>query len=208
MNKPSTSLRSLAIPFLVYFATYATVNCLDSFYAAQNSDDPSTTSTAYTKALAATAVNIGTCVFKDGYYAKTASGMAVPILTYALFTARDAVTMYSSFNLPVLLAPMLPTFPNTTSFLGDCIAKSEQVRLQAAQILVPAAAQIVTTPLHLLGIDIHNRQGKITRRDRVRAVWSHFAFATPLRIMRVLPPYGFGNAVNNSCRTTMLHRMA
>lgn len=207
MNKPTASIRSLAIPFLVYFATYATVNCLDSFYAAQNREDPTTTSTTYTKALAATAVNIGTCVFKDGYYARTTSGMAVPLLTYALFTARDVVTMYSSFNLPVLLAPKLPAFPNATFFLGDWAIKSEQVRLQAAQILVPAAAQIITTPLHLLGLDIHNRQGKVTGLDRVRTVWSHCAFATPLRAMRVLPAFGFGNAVNSSCRTTMIHRM-
>jgi len=202
VSTPQPLIRSLAIPFLVYFATYATFNCLDTFYAANDCKDQATASSA--KLVATTGIGIGACVYKDVNFVKMASRAPVRPLTYALFTARDAFTSFAALNLPPIVAATLGSFPSVGPSQGQTAFQSDESRLRAAQMIAPVASQLVSTPIHLLGLDMHNRQHKVTVRDRLKVVWKHTPFATPLRMVRMIPAFGVGSAINTGCRTSML----
>lgn len=76
-----------------------------------------------------------------------------------------------------------------------------------AQIMTPAAAQVVSTPIHLLGINVHNRQQKIPMRERLDSVRQIMGFATPLRMLRILPSFGVGGVANTGFRKSMMARV-
>ena len=99
------------------------------------------------------------------------------------------MTIAASFNLPSYLAPMLGS-------------------QGAAQFLAPAAVQLFSTPLHLLGLDMFNRpqgQGKapvfVERLGMVRRDWLGASFA---RMCRIIPAYGVGGVINTKIRKQLM----
>ncbi|CAM1507794.1 Fc.00g046420.m01.CDS01 [Cosmosporella sp. VM-42] len=204
--KPKITFGGLFIPFLVYFGTYATANLFDSFHAMNNCADPTTVSAAPSKFFATTAVSTGLCVYKDGYFAGLANKSPAPLLSYLLFTSRDALTVFASFNLPTLVTPKIAEFPFPKITPFSNLFQSDDANLRLIQIMSPAAAQMASTPIHLLGLDFSNRQYRLGIRERFSMIRQHITFATPLRMMRILPPFGIGNVVNTSCRNSMLTR--
>jgi hypothetical protein len=72
----------------------------------------------------------------------------------------------------------------------------------AAQFVTPAAVQLVSTPLHLLGLDLYNRPnvaagGPDGRMSRVLRDWAKSAAA---RMCRIIPAFGVGGVVNTKVR--------
>lgn len=125
--------------------------------------------------------------------AKTAP-RSVPKRTLALFAARDSLTVFASFNIPSLLGPVIGS-------------------QNAAQFLAPAGVQILSTPLHLLGLDLYNRPGgvgdgregtRIGWRDRWGRIRRDWAGAAMARMGRVVPAYGVGGVVNAGVRGWLL----
>ncbi|KAF4983104.1 hypothetical protein FZEAL_1414 [Fusarium zealandicum] len=207
ISKPKMPpLGAVIIPFLVYFGTYSTANLCDSIYAASNDLDVATITSTMPKFLATTAVSTGLCVYKDGYFAKllgtSAVKAAVPRRSFALFTLRDAVTVFASFNMPSIVAPKLMQLP--TDGPMSAFTRSEQASLRTAQMIMPAAIQLVSTPIHLLGLDYNNRQEKLPFEERVKTIKKHVHVATPLRMMRIVPAFGIGSVANTSFRRSML----
>lgn len=79
----------------------------------------------------------------------------------------------------------------------------------AAQFITPAAVQIVSTPLHLLGLDLYNRPGAGIggvdgRAAKVVRDWGMSAVA---RICRIVPAFGVGGVVNTKVRKGMMRRL-
>lgn len=206
LSKPTPSMKTMLIPFLVYFGTYATANMFDSMYARENCMDPATVSATPSKFFATSAVSTGLCVYKDGYFAGMAARSPAPLLSYLLFTTRDVVTVFASFNMPAWVAPKLSQL-SLPHFAPFSVFSSEESRLRAAQILMPAASQLVSTPLHLLGLDLSHRQYKLGIRERFSMVRQNMSFATPLRMVRIIPGFGIGNVVNTSCRSSIFARV-
>ncbi|KAM5355060.1 hypothetical protein ACJ41O_001706 [Fusarium nematophilum] len=206
-SKPKAALGALFIPFLVYFGTYATANMFDSFHAVTHDLDPSTVCSSPSKFVATTAVSTGLCIFKDAHVARMASGGPTPLLSYALFAARDAVTVFASFNLPTMLAPKLADIPFSSITPFSAIFASDESRLKLAQMVMPAASQVISTPIHLLGLDIHCRQKKLGIRERFSVVRYYAGFATPLRMMRIIPSFGIGSVANRGFRNSMMTRV-
>ncbi|KAI9154983.1 hypothetical protein HJFPF1_07544 [Paramyrothecium foliicola] len=200
MPKKSTGTL-MVIPFLVYFGTFATANIYDSVHAATNSIDPLSVPSTPSKYLATTAVNTGLCVYKDGLCARLATKMPVPAMSYGMFLARDAAALLTSYNLPSLLQPISEGASSSTPAPSCWLSVMEA---QMGHMAAPAMAQIVSTPLHLLGLDLHKRQQRVSIRERICKATAHMSFATPLRMLRVIPSYGIGIGVNNSCRSWML----
>lgn len=207
VSKPRLLASSLAMSFLVYFATYATANCFDSFYARNNCTDAAATFVSPCKFFATTAVGIGSGVYKDGYFAHAASRAPVPLLSYALFTARDVVTLFASCTLPTMIAPELAVFSGAVASRASEWFGSEESRLQVARVMAPVAAQIVGTPIHLLGLDVHHRRDEVSAAARFGSVWRHFRVCAPLRMVRIMPAFGIGGAANTDCRGMMLGRL-
>ena len=76
----------------------------------------------------------------------------------------------------------------------------------AAQFMTPAAVQLFSTPLHLLGLDLYNRPGVAwtERASRVTRDWAKSAFA---RMGRIIPAFGVGGVVNTKVRKNLLERL-
>jgi hypothetical protein len=78
-----------------------------------------------------------------------------------------------------------------------------------AQFVTPAAIQFVSTPLHLLGLDLYNRPhaqmgGSEGRVGQVVKNWAKSAFA---RIGRIIPAFGVGGVVNTKSRAALMGRL-
>jgi hypothetical protein len=84
---------------------------------------------------------------------------------------------------------------------------SESSGLKTAQILSPAFCQFVTTPIHLLGLDLHNRQHKLGVLERVQIIRRDVFVAIPLRMLRIVPAFGIGNVVNISVRRSLMEKV-
>ena len=120
---------------------------------------------------------------------------SIPKASYALFALRDSLTVFASFNLPPLLAPMLS-------------AEFEKVvgRASLAQILAPAAVQVISTPLHLWGLDLYNRPGA-SLGERVTQVGRNWVGSTAARMGRIVPAFGFGGVINTKVRRRLMGRL-
>ena len=131
-----------------------------------------------------------------------AKAAKVPGTTYALFAVRDMLTIFASFNLPPLLAPMMPVSEGMEKYVS---------KMSTAQFLAPAAVQIVSTPLHLLGLDLYNRPNKGTRdvsvASRMAKVVKDWAPSCAFRIARIVPAFGVGGVVNTNVRKRLLGKL-
>jgi hypothetical protein len=76
----------------------------------------------------------------------------------------------------------------------------------AAQFITPAAVQLVSTPLHLLGLDLYNRpEARVGGPDgRVGRVVRDWAKSAAARMCRIVPAFGVGGVVNTKVRRGMM----
>lgn len=193
--------KPFALIFALYSGTYITANSLDTFKSTVQDKPPSTTTSGPAKFFATSAANLSLCLYKDSQFTKifgAVSPRPIPPVTYALFAARDCLTIFASFNLPPIIAPSLPLSAEMERYVS---------RASTAQFLAPAAIQLVSTPFHLLGLDIYNRNGNTTLKQRfakVRADWLTSSFA---RMCRIVPAFGVGGVVNKNVREAMMEKL-
>jgi hypothetical protein len=211
--RPQTMVFSkpFALIFMLYGGTYLTANTLDTTTSTVQ-NKPATHVTAGTaKFAASSAANVGLCIYKDQVFVRMfgppgAIPRAVPLASYALFTLRDCMTIFASFNVPPLLGPYLNS------------RMSEKMRAQiggltVAQFAAPAAVQLFSTPLHLLGLDLYNRPGggaaaPVPWQERWAAVRKNWAVSAAARICRIVPAFGVGGVVNMKVRKNLMEKLA
>jgi hypothetical protein len=75
-----------------------------------------------------------------------------------------------------------------------------------AQFIAPAAIQVASTPFHLLGLDIYNRQN-ITAWERWQLVSKTWMPSFLARICRIVPAFGVGGVVNTSVRHSLMKKV-
>ena len=73
-----------------------------------------------------------------------------------------------------------------------------------AQFLAPAGIQLVSTPLHLWGLDLYNRPDGAGWRTRVKKVGRDWLGSSLARMGRVVPAFGVGGVVNGGVRRRMM----
>lgn len=206
LTRPHTFLasRPFRLISMVYFSTYLTANSIDTISSTFTPSPITHTTSGTSKFLAASSVNMSLCLYKDSQFAQmfrapgnaaSALTKSVPKASYALFGLRDSMTVFASFNLPPLLAPLL----------------SEEVekvvsRASLTQILAPAAMQVFTTPLHLWGLDFYNRPG-VSLAERMRQVGKNWAGSTLARMGRIIPAFGFGGVINAKVRRRLMGKL-
>lgn len=177
--------------FGVYFSTYVTANFVDT--TCEHQQVPFTTASWY-KFVATSAINMSLCILKDRAFARmfgVTASHSLPILTYVCFAARDSLTIAASFNAPRLFAEWL----TANNRISD--PKTANV---AAQLVCPGAVQFISTPLHLLGLDMYNRSGA-SISQRVGLVRSEYLKSTLARIGRIAPAFGIGGVGNTFFRS-------
>ena len=180
----------------LYLGTYTTANTIDTV-SAHAEGLPTSTST---KLAAVTTANVGLALYKDATFARTfgTTGLTrgLPAVSYAPFIIRDGITLFATFNLPAIVAPMLPEkFEGVMS------------RMSVAQLAIPMASQYFCTPLHLLGLDLYYRLGRLGFRERMKAIRQTWFTASNARALRVLPAYGLGRVLNNDVRKWLMERI-
>ena len=206
--RPHTLLFSkpFALICMLYGGTYLTANTLDTATSTVQ-NKPSTLVTAGTlKFAASSSANIGLCLFKDQAFARMfgpgGPPRAVPGPSYVLFAMRDCLTIFASFNVPPLLGPVL------SRSMSEELQKNISGQT-LAQFLAPASIQILSTPLHLLGLDLYNRNGAgVSWGDRWKIVRKNWSVSAVARMCRIVPAFGIGGVVNMKVRRGLMDRMA
>ncbi|PWY85904.1 hypothetical protein BO70DRAFT_217736 [Aspergillus heteromorphus CBS 117.55] len=120
---------------------------------------------------------------------------SIPFATYSAFLVRDALTIFGSFTLPGMVSGSIP----------DSLASTEPQKMLFAQLAIPAAIQLVSTPIHLLGLDLYNRRAALPSSDRFSRVSRDWVGASLMRMCRIIPAFGIGGFANTEGRA-FLHR--
>lgn len=181
--------REFAIVFGLYTATYASANAIDTVCEFTESDNQ------MPKFLGTTAVNMSLCIAKDRAFAQMFGVMApsaFPIAAVGLFAVRDSLTVAASFNAPKVVAKKLER---------DAGVEPSRAKT-TAQLLCPALVQFVSTPLHLLGLDLYNNKGA-SAAQHARFVQREYVKSAVARIGRIGPAFGIGGVGNTYCRENL-----
>ncbi|KAI9933003.1 hypothetical protein MW887_009257 [Aspergillus wentii] len=148
--------RPFGLVWTLYAATYAVANATDTV---TRETHPS--SSASITFISTFAVNVPLGVWKDISFAqlfgnspdpiaKTAlrSTRAVSTAATATFLVRDAATIFGSFTLAPWCSELIP----------DSLTSHSHSKTVITQMVVPVLSQLVATPIHLIGLDLYNRQ--------------------------------------------------
>ncbi|KAI1468866.1 uncharacterized protein F4812DRAFT_424954 [Daldinia caldariorum] len=213
LRRPHAVLVSkpVALVFMLYGGTYLTANTLDTATATVRNAPAAGVTSGTAKFAASSAANVGLCVYKDQVFVRMFGPPAahrgpprpVPLPSYLLFTLRDCLTIFASFNVPPVLGPYLDE-----RVLGASL-RSRVGGTTLAQFVAPAAVQLLSTPVHLLGLDLYNRPaGQASWRDRWLQVRKNWAVSAAARICRIVPAFGLGGTVNSKVRKNLMEKLA
>lgn len=187
---------------MVYGGTYLTANTLDTYKSTAGNRPASATTSGPSKFFATSAANLSLSMYKDSqftkYFGAVATARPIPPVSYALFAARDCLTIFASFNLPPLIAARID-LPE--------MAQRYASKTSVAQFLAPASIQLVSTPLHLLGLDWYNRNGNTPLADRFRKVRVDWLKSSLARMGRIIPAFGIGGVVNTRVRYGLMSKI-
>ncbi|KXT01600.1 hypothetical protein AC578_8033 [Pseudocercospora eumusae] len=200
---PSTFFvsRPLGVMLALYSGTYLVANTTDTITSNKNDLPPSSTTSSTSKFCAVTSVNLGLALYKDNCFAQTFGSASagplrpLPPISFLPLVIRDGITLFFTFNAPALLSDRLPEG-----------LEHHMSRLTAAQLACPAASQFIATPLHLLGLDLYNRPGKLSLRERMSVIRSLWLCSSVARACRMVPAYGLGGVLNNDTRAYLMRR--
>lgn len=204
LRHPNALLRTLLTSpagryvYFVYFCTFSSANIADTVLEQHSISVASNTTARLTKFAFVSSVSTAATVWKDVRLAhcfvpigKTAS--KVPFSSLGLFVARDCVTIFSSFILPPIVAKNLASS-----------IESQANTFKAAQLLLPMATQLITTPIHLAGYYLHYDPVKRGLKSRIASIRADMSSAVPIRMLRILPAFGAGTLLNTSLRDHFL----
>ena len=200
--------KPFALICMLYGGTYLSANTLDTLTSTVQNKPINHVTSGTTKFAVTSTTNVGLCLIKDRAFVKMfGSGgppRPVPLPSYALFTLRDCMTIFASFNIPPLLGPKL------TESLSDEIQKTISGQT-IAQFVAPAGIQLLSTPLHLLGLDLYNRPSTkkevVTWKERAEIVRKNWGVSSVARMCRIMPAFGIGGVVNKKMRESLMRKL-
>ncbi|OQS05834.1 hypothetical protein THRCLA_02077 [Thraustotheca clavata] len=176
----------------VYTATYVSANAVDTICEAAEADSK------MPKFFSTTAVNMAACILKDREFTRMFGVIAptnFPPLSMALFAVRDSLTVGASFIAPPYLSKKFQEHGQTPSTSNSL-----------AQLICPMMVQFVSTPLHLLSLDLYNHKDSSTNK-RMSFISREYFKSTAARVARVVPAFGFGGIGNKYFRDSMREKL-
>uniref|UniRef100_A0A8H7NC96 Mitochondrial carrier n=1 Tax=Bionectria ochroleuca TaxID=29856 RepID=A0A8H7NC96_BIOOC len=146
-------------------------------------------------------VNVPLGVWKDVSYARLFAAVdpnkkitsiipKTPKSVTATFLFRDALTIFGSFTLA----------PAVSSLIPDHLAANPHTKAVVSQLTVPIFSQLAASPVHLLGLDLYNRQQHIPLLTRASQIRKDLPSVTVLRCLRIIPAFGIGCVANMEAR--------
>lgn len=175
----------------VYSGTYIAANTIDSVCEWME------TSPATPKFIGVTAANMGLGIAKDRLFVRIFGlkpPASLPLSSFALFFGRDSVTVGAAFNVPPYVSKALQS---------SGVVTHERTADNIAQMVSPVLAQLATTPMHLLALDIYNRVG-VPSSERVKLVGAKYVESVLARCARILPAFGIGGVANRYIREYLI----
>lgn len=175
--------KPFSIMLLVYSSTYSTANLTTLFCKTNNLDYKLPT------LIATSLVNVASISYKDKEYTKlfALKKQNFQKSSYTLFAIRDMLTIASSFtykdNCIQLFNKFMPH--NTADFF--------------ASLLLPMGIQILSTPLHILAIDLYQHPHS-TKKERLENIQRMYKSVCGGRILRVIPAFCIGGFINDMLR--------
>jgi hypothetical protein len=193
VTKPKTAFAQPALWMVagVYGGTYLAKNVSDVCIERRGLSETHKGANA-AKFAATTACNMGGSILKDAAFAKlygaaVAAVVLVPPASYALFAARDCLTIGGAFVVPDALAAGL------TSATGA----SRETAATVSQLVSPPLMQVLCTPMHLLSLSLIN-DPSATAAARIAKLKLATPAALLARSLRMLPAYGVGGILNST----------
>ncbi|KAJ6000204.1 hypothetical protein N7481_000613 [Penicillium waksmanii] len=101
-------------------------------------------------------------------------------------------------KMPHTQLSFLPAMVSAT--IPDSIASQEYLKILIAQLAIPASIQLISTPIHLFGLDVYNRPQVMPTKERVARISRDWIGASLLRMCRIIPAFGIGGFVNTEGR--------
>jgi hypothetical protein len=186
--KPIYFLKQPSFLFIlgVYSGTYIVANSIEAI-CERSTQDP-----LYPKFVGSSAANITLSVLKDKAFARMfgkGDPKPMPSISMGLFGVRDSMTILASFTLPPIISKHMQQKMNMDANTSDKIS----------QLFAPVTMQIFSTPLHLLGLDIYNRDG-MKSVDRINFIRQEYVKTMLARMARIFPAFGIGGVVNKYIR--------
>jgi hypothetical protein len=176
-------IKPLSIMNIVYSSTYCTAN-LTEFYCKKNNIDykyPTLISTSF--------INIISISYKDMIYSKLLNKKIIkfPISCNLLLALRDIMTINACFIWKKDLITYLDKFIMHN--------KSEIL----ASIILPISIQFISTPIHILAIDIYENPNFniMERYKNIKYFYKSVLFG---RVIRTIPAFGVGSFINDMLR--------
>ncbi|KAJ5144820.1 hypothetical protein N7448_002212 [Penicillium atrosanguineum] len=193
LTQPSTFLtsRPALLVWSLYTATFATANAsetlLEKVYPKVDHAIASMTTFASTFV-----VNSSVGIWKDVKFAQLFGSPkpTSPPTTYSAFLLRDGLTIFGSFTLPSIVSTAIP----------DSVASQDYLKILIAQLAIPASIQLISTPIHLFGLDLYNRPQVMPTKERLARISRDWVGASLLRMCRIIPAFGIGGFVNTEGR--------
>ena len=193
VTKPKTAFAQPALWMVagVYGGTYLAKNVSDVCIERRGLSETHKGANA-AKFAATTACNMGGSILKDAAFAKlygaaVAAVVLVPPASYALFAARDCLTIGGAFVVPDALA----------AGLTRATGASRETAATVSQLVSPPLMQVLCTPMHLLSLSLIN-DPNATAAARIAKLKLATPAALLARSLRMLPAYGVGGILNST----------
>lgn len=191
VTEPLTLIRSPTYKLVLFVAlcTYASANLARAVCELYLDISP-----ALPVLVCSTGANMMSSIYKDVRIAqilgKSVSSRPFPLSGYVFFLLRDVLANAGGFVFPLLLQPHLPQ-----RMIG---ASAETM----AQLLVPTMIQVVTSPLHLLGLLMYNSPD-FSASQHFAAVAAVYVSVTSSRLIKGFCTYGLGGVSNIKIRAAI-----
>jgi len=93
--------------------------------------------------------------------------------------------------------------------IPDFMASTPGTKAAVAQFACPALMQFFSTPMHLLGLDLYNRQpvGGLSAGERIARIRRDYVPSCFARMGKIVPAYGVGGVVNVRMRAVLMGRL-
>lgn len=184
LNKKIRFSKPFGIMLTAYTLTYSTANLIDLYCKKNNinSTMPLLFGTSF--------VNILTIGYKDKEYSKIFNNdkyLTFSKKSYLLFGIRDLITISSCFIFKKDLTNQINKYMpyNFADFISS--------------VILPIIAQIISTPLHILSIDIYNNPNS-NRLERIKNIKKMYHSVCIGRVIRVIPSFCIGGFINDMLR--------
>jgi hypothetical protein len=187
LSKPLHMLRQPAFSLccFVYICTYSGANVIECVCTLYLGISP-----VLPKLVVATLANMGACLYKDAalarIFGKTEDPRPFPTLGYVFFLVRDVLANVGGFTLPPLVGPLLRPYFGASADMY-------------AQLGVPAAMNLVTTPFHFYALDLYNNPDASVGAH-LKAVGRVYFSASFSRICKGFAAFGLGGVSNKKLR--------